>query len=483
MHDLEHEVAPVELDNRYHRYKIEASMDNATWTTIVDRTAATNQCRGWQEVGFSPTIQARYLRLTGTYNSANTAFCVVEWEVYGTPGVPPINLALASRGSTITGSNGGKWINLIDGVSIGYTSSTGFGYTFWNSVPPGSITLDLKSQCTISSLEFLLWDLDNRYHQYKIEASLDNATWTTIVDRTATTNQCRGWQEVGFNPTVQARYLRLTGTYNSANTGFCVVEWEVYGIPGATPAILTSANAVTVPEGGTATFQVKLSTAPVNPTTVSVSRVSGDADLTVQSGGSLVFNAINWNINQTVTLRAAEDADMVNSTAVIRCSSLGLANKEVTAIEQDNDWSINLALASRGSTITGSNGDKWTNLIDGVTSGYTSKIGFGYTFWNSVPPGNMTLDLKEPCTISSIGLLLWDLDNRYHRYKIEASMDNATWTTIMDRTATTYQCRGWQEVGFNPTVQARYLRLTGTYNSVNTVFCVVEWEVNGMVGM
>jgi hypothetical protein len=277
--------------------------------------------------------------------------------------------------------------------------------------------------------------------------------------------------------------LRLTGTYNSANAGFCVVEWEVYGIPSATPAILTSTNAVTVPEGGAATFQVKLSTAPVNPTTVSVSRVSGDADLTIQSGGWLVFNDANWNTEQTVTLQAAEDADMVNSTAVIRCSSLGLANKEVTAIEQDNDWSINLALASRGSTIAGSNGGKWTNLIDGVTSGYTSKIGFGYTFWNSVPPGNMTLDLKEPCTISSIGLLLWDLDNRYHRYKIEASMDNATWTTIMDRTATTYQCRGWQEVGFNPTVQARYLRLTGTYNSVNTVFCVVEWEVYGMVGM
>jgi hypothetical protein len=53
----------------------------------VDRTATTNQCRGWQEVNFSPTVQARYLRLTGTYNSANTAFCVVEWEVYGTVGV------------------------------------------------------------------------------------------------------------------------------------------------------------------------------------------------------------------------------------------------------------------------------------------------------------------------------------------------------------------------------------------------------------
>ena len=138
-----------------------------------------------------------------------------------------------------------------------------------------------------------------------------------------------------------------------------------------------------MPEGGTATFQVKLNTAPVSPTTVTVSRVSGDTDITVQSGGSLVFNAANWNIYQTVTLGAAEDADMVNSSAIIRCSAPGLADKDVTATEQDNDGVINLALASRGSTITGSNGGNWTNLIDGVTTGYTGNTGFGYTVWTA----------------------------------------------------------------------------------------------------
>ena len=45
--------------------------------------------------------------------------------------------------------------------------------------------------------------------------------------------------------------------------------------------------------------------------------------------------------------------------------------------------SVNLALASRGSTITGSNGANWSKLIDGVTTGYTAQHGFGYTFWTS----------------------------------------------------------------------------------------------------
>ena len=186
------------------------------------------------------------------------------------------------------------------------------------------MTLDLKGVCTISSTKLLLWDLDSRYYRYKIEASRDKATWTTIVDRT--TGTWKSWQNISFNPPIQARYLRLTGTYNSANGRFHVVEWEVYGIAPA-PVILTSANAVTVPEGGTASFQVKLNTAPVSPTTVTVSRVSGDTDITVQSGASLVFNAASWNTYQTVTLGAAEDADIVNSSAVIRCSAPGLARR------------------------------------------------------------------------------------------------------------------------------------------------------------
>ena len=162
-----------------------------------------------------------------------------------------INLALAKRGSTITGSNGANWTNLIDGVTTGYSDIKGFGYTVWTSSPPGRMTLDLKGLCNISSMRLLLWDLDDRFYRYKIEASTNsitnNATWVTIIDRTGGTNQCQGWQDINSSSVTQAWYLRLTGTYNSSNEAFQVVEWEVYG----PPAILTSTNAVTVPEGST----------------------------------------------------------------------------------------------------------------------------------------------------------------------------------------------------------------------------------------
>ena len=110
-----------------------------------------------------------------------------------------------------------------------------------------------------------------------------------------------------------------------------------------------------------------------------------------------------------MTLGAAEDLDLVNSSAVIRCSVAGITNKDVTATEQDNDV-INLALASRGSTITGNSGGGWSNLIDGVTTGYTASTGWGIHVWTNAPnaPGSMTLDLKGLCTISSMRLLLYD---------------------------------------------------------------------------
>ena len=100
--------------------------------------------------------------------------------------------------------------------------------------------------------------------------------------------------------------------------------------------ILTSTNAVSVPEGDTADFQVKLDSAPDNPTTVTVSRVSGDEDIVVQSGTSFVFNASNWNTDRTVTLFAVSDPDQVNDSAIIRCSAPGLASNDVMATEQDN---------------------------------------------------------------------------------------------------------------------------------------------------
>jgi hypothetical protein len=102
-------------------------------------------------------------------------------------------------------------------------------------------------------------------------------------------------------------------------------------------AILTSASALSVPEGGTNALLVKLTASPLANVLVSVAHTAGDPDLTVQSGGTLTFTPATWNSWQRVTLAATEDADALNGSATITCTASGLPSVPVTATEIDND--------------------------------------------------------------------------------------------------------------------------------------------------
>ncbi len=102
---------------------------------------------------------------------------------------------------------------------------------------------------------------------------------------------------------------------------------------------VTDTGAVLVPEGGTASFQVRLSGQPPSDVTASVSRADGDADISVISGSSLTFTPFTWDTFQAVVLAAAEDPDGDNGTATIRVSDTGsvIPSADVTATEADNE--------------------------------------------------------------------------------------------------------------------------------------------------
>ncbi len=76
-----------------------------------------------------------------------------------------------------------------------------------------------------------------------------------------------------------------------------------------------STNDLSVPEGGTAVVEVKLSADPGKIVGVTLSHFTGDRDLSVVAGANLTFTSSDWNTAQTVTLAAAQDADAVHSGA------------------------------------------------------------------------------------------------------------------------------------------------------------------------
>lgn len=102
--------------------------------------------------------------------------------------------------------------------------------------------------------------------------------------------------------------------------------------------VLSSTADLTVIEGATASFTVVLSADPGKVVNVSASRFSGDADLSVSAGTSLVFNSSNWSIPQTVTVTAAADADANASGATFRITTNDIPLvREVFVSEKDTN--------------------------------------------------------------------------------------------------------------------------------------------------
>ena len=129
--------------------------------------------------------------------------------------------------------------------------------------------------------------------------------------------------------------------------------------PTPQPGITLSASKVTVAEGGTASYTVKLDSRPRADVAITTARHSGDADVSIASGASLTFTPNNWSTAQTVTLAAAEDDDMLDGIATIRYTVssadtgyAGLSTVDVTATEIDNDDQGGIILSTNALTVT-----------------------------------------------------------------------------------------------------------------------------------
>ena len=102
------------------------------------------------------------------------------------------------------------------------------------------------------------------------------------------------------------------------------------------PEIVVTPAVFNIIEGGAGTFSVRLGRAPGEEMLLNVRRASGDADLDVESGASLLFDQENWQQPQTVTIRAQDDADLERDEATFDLSSPGIPPETVRVSASDN---------------------------------------------------------------------------------------------------------------------------------------------------
>lgn len=166
-----------------------------------------------------------------------------------------------------------------------------------------------------------------------------------------------------FNPPAWNTYQRVTiaaGEDPDTINGTAVIRIRAPGVADKNITVTEIDNDILqlvidadepleIEEGGTASFQIKLSASPPGTVTVSVSRTGGDSDITVQSGSPLIFPPDRWDNFQTVILAAAQDDDIQNNTATIGISAPGLAAREIQAKEIDDDG---LRLVTDGDEVT-----------------------------------------------------------------------------------------------------------------------------------
>ena len=126
------------------------------------------------------------------------------------------------------------------------------------------------------------------------------------------------------NDTAMLAHTAAGGGYNDATATVTVTVTD-----DDTAAITVSPTTLSVNEGATGTYTVKLTAQPGAAVTVSIAPPGGSG-VTV-SPAVLTFTTGNWSTAQTVTVTAAHDDDLANDTAMLAHTAAGGGYNDATA--------------------------------------------------------------------------------------------------------------------------------------------------------
>ncbi|GAA0560341.1 glycoside hydrolase family 48 protein [Actinomadura livida] len=183
----------------------------------------------------------------------------------------------------------------------------------------------------------------------------------------------------------------------------------------AEASVVASPAALTVAQGSTATFGVRLSEAPSGDVTVTTTRTAGNSGLSVTGGGTLTFTPQNWSTARNVEITAN---DTGTGTATFTSTAPGHAAAEVTATQVETG----------GGTYTQRFLDQYNKIKD-PANGYFSPEGIPYhsveTFLIEAP------DHGHQTTSEAYSYLIW-LEAMYGKVTQNWQPFNDSWS-LMER--------------------------------------------------
>ncbi len=182
----------------------------------------------------------------------------------------------------------------------------------------------------------------------------------------------------------------------------------------ASAGFLMSPKNAPVLEGGTRSVRIWLSEEPSANVTGTLTKTSGDVNLTVQGTGVFSIPKAQWQTGAELTLAAAEDDDTTSGQAVFQVqetSANGILSKNLLAIEMENDGLIEV-----GGTLTGN------TIWDDTDHNYIIKS-------DVVVPVTFTLQIAPNVVVRHDG-------GNHHGFVVSGRLEAATESTILLRTYT-----------------------------------------------
>lgn len=226
------QVYPYWGGSRIYKYELFGSSDKDNWVKIGENISddyATS-------AGFTHAMdeRIRYVKLKGISTKVAgrddiNNIHIIEMQVYGEEannfayGKPTSSSGTDTSAGSSSGSNEAL---VVDGDRSTYWDGGVYANAPW-------VTIDMQDVYQVEQVNVITYWMrtDNRYYYYDIYTSIDGKEFTQVYSKTDGTDKATIYGDmidISDQP-LYARYVKVVGTYDSANPSFHLNEVRVYG--------------------------------------------------------------------------------------------------------------------------------------------------------------------------------------------------------------------------------------------------------------
>ena len=508
---------PYNDGSRYYHYTIEVSEDGETYTQVAEKSDNTPETAEGTTYEFEEAVNARYVKVTMTYNSSNMAVHMREFEIYAkdaeTGELVNVAKGLPALGTGVTVITDGSTNNYWDGGEY-----------------PGYFIIDLGYNYPVNKFVAFPYNTGTRYYNYYIEVSEDGVNYTKVAEKMDTTPEVAAGTTFELEEPVNARFVKVTMTYNNDNRSVHMKEFQVYPYiapetdatptpePTPVPAELTNVAVfgtpyadseyaglgpiVNINDGnqnsiwiaGTSGCPVSAGVELDNVYDVQKVKVVFEyrqttdqilkfyAEYKDQETGEYVqfWEGQNYDAELNVfydeiELDAPITTDDIRITITERINTAAwpaFMELEVYAVDdKEHEVPVVLENVALNKPVEVSAGTQASVITDGATG----------AFWDGgAAPADFIIDLQTGHFISSFKALTYYGDGRYYHYDISVSLDGYNYTKVASKENNNVATSSGEVYELEEPVNARYVRVEMNYNSANPSVHMKEFEVYGV---